>query len=77
MKPTYTLEDLDKDQADALLIFATDNGRYWKQALREAWMTGNYSGFAGSGFLQQIRNNYGPEWLVKFRFTRDSHVDGN
>jgi len=44
--------------------------RTWKSQLNDAWMTGNYVGFVGSHLLQQVRNQFGPEWLVKFNLKK-------
>ena len=60
----YTQEDLTEDQAKALRLYADLKGRYWKQALRKDWATGK-----DSALLRQIRNNFGPSWLNKFKFT--------
>lgn len=57
------------EQLDALKTFANANGRTWKSNLRQAWMTGRYSDYPGtdrSDLLQQIRNGFGPSWLVRF-----------
>lgn len=51
------------EQWEALKAYAEANGRYWKQSLRDAWMTGDYGSFAEAGLLQQIRNTFGPRWL--------------
>ena len=53
-------------QLQALKTFAAENGRSWKAALREAWLTGNYPAGSDSASLQQVRNTFGPSWLVKF-----------
>lgn len=61
---------LTTDQLNALRTFANANGRTWKANLRQAWMTGRYDDYAGverSDLLQQIRNQFGPSWLVKFK----------
>lgn len=45
-------------------------GRNYKTAIRNAWMNGNYAGEClnqWSSQLQQIRNTFGPSWLVKAR----------
>jgi hypothetical protein len=54
------------EQVEALKAWAAIYGRNWKSALRQAWMTGEYNGFENSHFLQQIRNTFGPSWLVRF-----------
>jgi hypothetical protein len=55
-----------KEQVEALKAWAALYGRNWKSALRNAWMDGNYHGFADSHYLQQVRNTFGPSWLVRF-----------
>ena len=45
-------------------------GRNYKTAIRNAWMNGNYSAESlgqWSSQLQQIRNTFGPSWLVRTR----------
>lgn len=64
MKPT-------QEQLDALRAYAASHGRYWKSRLRDAWITGEYGGFHQSNFLQQVRNNLGPSWLVRFRLPKE------
>ena len=65
--PTDTLT---ADQLAALRTFAAANGRRWKSALRDCWASGNYNrypGTVGAPMLQQVRNTFGPSWLVAFR----------
>ena len=57
------------EQLNALAIWAEENGRNWKSALRQAWMTGDYGTFDRSNILQGIRNQFGPSWLVSFRLS--------
>lgn len=43
-------------------------GRNYKAAIRQAWMDGNYRAVnleKWTGDLQNIRNTFGPSWLVK------------
>jgi hypothetical protein len=57
------------EQIQALRTFAAANGRTWKSKLNEAWMSGRYNDYSGterSDLLQQVRNNLGPSWLVRF-----------
>ncbi len=54
------------EQIAALKQFAKENGRYWKSALRESWMNGIYCTQADTAALQQVRNSFGPSWLVRF-----------
>ena len=45
-------------------------GRNYKSSIRQAWMDGNYSAVGldkWSSELQQIRNFFGPSWLVRVR----------
>ena len=60
---------LSIDQLHAIELWAEKYGRNWKSALHEAWMTGDYDGFERSNYLQQVRNTFGPSWLVRFRLT--------
>lgn len=55
-------------QANALVNFANVHGRTWKQSLRHAWETGVYPAIVkDTASLQQIRNAFGPSWLVRLR----------
>ena len=60
-------QTLTPDQLAAIQLWAKLHGRNWKAPLREAWMTGNYDGFGQSNYLQQVRNTFGPSWLVSFQ----------
>lgn len=58
------------EQLQALLGFAKANGRTWKSNLRHCWETGRYSDYNGANrcdLLQQIRNSFGPSWLIRFK----------
>jgi len=64
-KPTPTAE-----QIAAVKTFAAKHGRNWKMALRFAWSTGHYpfpSIAPEPALLQQLRNDFGPRWLMAFR----------
>ena len=68
---TKTIYTLDADQLAALRTFADANGRDWKFKLNHAWSSGRYREYNGTdnyGYLQQVRNTFGPSWLVKFSF---------
>ena len=54
------------EQLDALGNFAANEGRTWKAALRHAWETGDYPAGSDSASLQQLRNTFGPSWLMCF-----------
>lgn len=60
---------LTTDQRDALKLFSEKNGQAWKDKLNLAWNSGSYKGLDGSqsALLQQVRNQFGPEWLVKLK----------
>lgn len=60
---------LTAEQQQALRAFAKKHGRYWKQELRWCWETGRYEDSDDSASLQQVRNGFGPSWLVRFRLT--------
>lgn len=55
---------LTADEIIALTSYAAQNGRTWKAALREAWMTASEP-----GLLQQLRNAsyFGPRGLKAFQ----------
>ena len=57
------------EQMQAIFTFANANGRDWKSDLRHCWEAGCYSSYNGTkrcDLLQQIRNSFGPSWLVNF-----------
>jgi hypothetical protein len=55
------------EQIKAIITWADRMGRFWRRELHSAWMDGNYQGNRDiSSGLQQVRNQFGPEWLVKF-----------
>lgn len=73
VQPVEEHTDLTDDQRVAVAAFRDANGRDWKQKLGVLWMTGNY-GRLGIGtdqvaLLQQVRNQFGPEWLVNVKRT--------
>lgn len=62
-----TLGEPSAEQWSALVAFARRYGRTWKATLREAWMSGNYPATDhedDDAYLQQIRNTFGPGWLM-------------
>lgn len=61
---------LNAEQLGALADFAAYHGRNWKRALNDAWSTGNYGCADDIGSLQQVRNIFGPSWLVRFSFNK-------
>lgn len=55
-----SLADLTPEQRGALIAFAQEHGRNWKATLLAGWLRAAFP-----GYLQQIRNSFGPEWLMK------------
>ncbi|MBH4099527.1 DUF1738 domain-containing protein [Pseudomonas aeruginosa] len=55
-------------QLEALRVFRTLKGRSWKAELNSCWSGASYPGLGNqhAAVLQQIRNEFGPEWLQKF-----------
>lgn len=71
-------ETLKPEQLEAIRAFARIEGRNWKGVLRQSWMTGDYGTHGNiSNWLQQIRNSFGPSWLVRFKLTPEpTRVNG-
>lgn len=63
-KAQASLEDLNAEERQALLTFAAQNGRNWKDKLRAGWLQAKYP-----GHLQAIRNRLGPTWLNQVKLT--------
>lgn len=59
--------ELTLEQLERLLEFKAEHGRYWKDTLRHMWMNGQDANQRDGGLLRQIRNNFGPTWLTKFK----------
>lgn len=59
-------KSLTPEQREHLLAYAEENGHAWKQKLNLDWMraAARVRG-EHSGYLQQVRNQLGPEWLSK------------
>lgn len=47
-------------QATALLAFASEHGDDWKRILSAGWIRAAFP-----GYLQQVRNAFGPDWLAR------------
>jgi hypothetical protein len=58
-------------QYQAALRFAIHHGKNWKHKLRSLWLDGNARRYAVSfddaAYLQQLRNQQGPDWLRRVR----------
>lgn len=62
---------LTSEQLVALQRFRDENGRMWKSTLLRLWERA-----AVQGELMQVRNIFGPAWLVAFRFGEaDTHEE--
>lgn len=57
---------------EAVVLFARREGRFWKAALRHAWMTGQYPYTELAERLQYLRNAaaFGPAGLVQYRLPK-------
>ncbi|MDH0342041.1 hypothetical protein [Chromobacterium haemolyticum] len=65
-----SIDDLDHAQRAALITFRAQNGRSWKQKLNDGWLKAAYP-----GPLQQIRNQFGPEWLANLKHVPTYRLD--
>jgi hypothetical protein len=63
------------EQMVALQSYAKENGRTWKSKLNHDWMTGIYSRSVDGALLQQVRNTFGPSWLVHFRLPKSKGLE--
>ena len=65
---------LEPDELAALQAFAAEYGREWKQYLFAAWLShshkGRQMGGRDTGILRSIRNEFGNEWLHKFKLPK-------
>lgn len=64
-----SMATLTNDQQEALKAYSEKNGKAWKEKLNIAWTTGSYKGVGSqqSALLQQVRNQFGPEWLAELK----------
>lgn len=66
--------ELTSEELQALQTFAKKYGREWKQYLFAAWLSyaykGNHMGGKDTGTLREIRNEFGNEWLFKFKLPK-------
>lgn len=60
---------MNDEQREALRNFRAEHGKRWKRRLLAGWEISEFP-----GPLQQIRNQYGPSWLVNLK---PSEVDGD
>ena len=62
-------QELTQSQRDALIAFREANLPTWKMALGKAWLSGDYGSMSmdQAAALQQVRNEFGPQWLQRMR----------
>lgn len=72
-RPTARAAGPTEPQLAALDRFAARHRNHphgWKEKLWNVWMSGAYGNTPDhpddSGYLQQIRNNFGPKWLETY-----------
>lgn len=58
---------LTREQFAALQRYAAQHGRTWKRDLSSAWASGTDEREPDGAYLRQIRNTFGPSWLMAFR----------
>jgi hypothetical protein len=56
------IAEMTEDEKNALSSFYIQHGRKWKSVLRDEWMSAS-----GIGPIHNMRNKYGPAWLVMVR----------
>lgn len=59
--------ELTQEQAQVLKDFARYYGRNWKGHLHSLWASGRDERHKDGAILRQIRNEFGPEWLIKYK----------
>jgi hypothetical protein len=59
------------EQLQALRAFAASNGRTWKAKLNAAWCNGTDTSNTNGALLRQIRNAFGPQWLITFNINTE------
>ena len=63
-------KELTAEQVQALQDYAAEHGSQWKGRLLDSWQRGGAHG----PLLQQVRNTFGPSWLLGFRFYQPDPV---
>lgn len=61
------LKGPNQEQLAAVQRFATAHGRSWKSELSNAWFSGADEREQDSALLRQVRNQFGPAWLMSRR----------
>lgn len=57
----------NEEQLAALRAFKARHGRRWKEDLSSMWVSGKDASQPNGHLLRQVRNQGGPQWLVKFK----------
>ncbi len=57
-------QGLSAEQIDALRAYRDRHGRRWKSCLLSEWLS---STGAEGPELRQVRNTFGPSWLLNYR----------
>lgn len=75
-KAEQPVQEPSAEQKAAVLAFMSANGKDWKDKLSAAWASGSYRFISkdNQALLQQVRNEFGPEWLA--RVSADQLSDG-
>ncbi len=60
------MEEINEEQLAAIQAFAKKYGEHWKEALNIQWCNGKDTNEPDGHLLRQIRNNFGPDWLIEF-----------
>jgi hypothetical protein len=67
MKKRTAKKKLTPEQFEAIRHYASLNGQYWKRELERNWKQGDYSSAVDVRTLNQIRDQFGLEWLGQYR----------
>lgn len=60
-------KQLTQEQKDRLDTFKAAYGAGWKTVLNTMWMNGSDARQVDGHLLRQIRNQFGPSWLMKYK----------
>lgn len=60
-------KELSAEQQAAIDAFAAKYGANWKHKLQIAWLAGTDTAQPNGHLLRQVRNQFGPSWLSKYK----------
>ena len=60
-------KELSTEQQAAIDAFAAKYGASWKHKLQIAWLAGTDTAQPNGHLLRQVRNQFGPSWLSKYK----------